>query len=157
MRASMTMVALAAAMLLAHSAAAQGVFVYPQQGQDAQKQAQDQGECAAWAQQQTGFNPNIPPPTGGSYQGGSQGGAMVGGAARGAALGAIGGAIAGDAGKGAAAGAAMGGLFGGMRHNDRRRQADHAQDQQMAQYNAARDTYLRAYGACLGGRGYTVN
>jgi len=74
----------------------------------------------------------------------------MGGAARGAALGAVGGAIAGDAGKGAAAGAAIGGLHTVM--SDRR-----ANEAQQQAYSASTQTYDRAYGACLQGRGYTVN
>ena len=42
-------------LLLATSSAwGQQVFIYPQKGQSAQQQAQDTGECQAWATQQTG-------------------------------------------------------------------------------------------------------
>ena len=120
-------------------------YVYPQKGQSAQQQQQDSGECHTWAVQQTGFNPGAAPavPTGPDGSG-------VRGAARGALAGAAIGAIAGDAGKGAAAGAAGGALMGGMRRRD----------QQRAQANAnaaGQEAYQRAFGACMTGRGYSVN
>jgi len=81
---------------------------------------------------------------------------MFRGAAGGAALGAVGGAIGGDAGKGAAIGAGVGGLFGGFR----RMRAMEEEQAQMANYQAqtaqATGGFNRAYGACLQGRGYTV-
>ena len=82
---------------------------------------------------------------------------MFRGAFGGAALGAIGGAIGGDAGKGAAIGAGVGGLFGGFR----RMRAMEEEQAQMASYHAqtsqATGGFNRAYGACLRGRGYSVD
>ena len=141
-------------LLAAASVSAQQVYVYPQKGQTPPQQQADEGECMGWARNRTGFDPMRGPSVGRVETGGQ--GEIVGGAARGAAMGAVVGAIAGDAGKGAAAGAAAGGLFGGMRRNDRMRQQSHQQDQQMAQYEAAKQEYVRAYAACLEGRGYTV-
>ena len=138
----------------ASAVSAQQIYVYPQQGQDSAQQQKDEGECGGWAKNRTGFDP-LQGPNVGSYQEPTTGGVVKGGA-RGAATGAVIGAIAGDAGKGAAAGAAAGGLIGGMRRNDARRQQASQQDQQVAQYNAAKQEYLRAYAACLEGRGYTV-
>ena len=132
----------------------QQMFVYPQRGQSPQQQARDQGECQAWAVQQTGYNPMMaqaPPPTAAAPQGG-----VVRGGARGAAVGAVGGAIGGDAGKGAAIGAATGALLGGMRRRDQQRQVaaqEQAYESQNAQLQA---NFNRAVGACLSGRGYTV-
>jgi|GEM_PF-2920412 len=64
--------------------------------------------------------------------------------------------IAGDAGKGAAIGAASGALIGGMRRRDHARRQYQAEQQwaqeQAAQYTQRRNTYNRAYGACLAGR-----
>ena len=147
--------------LLAGAASAQQMFVYPQKGQDAQQQAKDEGECIAWARQQTGFDPmSASAPRVGESQDESVGRGAVGGAARGALGGAIVGAIAGDAGKGAAIGAAGGGLFGGMRtrdqNNQQRRAAQGQAEQQAAQQNAARANFNRAYAACMEGRGYQV-
>jgi hypothetical protein len=144
-----------AALLWAWTAAAQQPVVYPAKGQSAQQQSQDETQCNAWAKQSTGIDPAVvassPPPqqTGPAVGGGQR----VGGAARGAAGGAAIGAIAGDAGKGAAAGAVVGTMAGGRRA----RQQQAAQQQQaQAQQQGAIQTYYRAYGACLEGRGYTI-
>jgi hypothetical protein len=85
---------------------------------------------------------------------------LLRGAAGGAALGAVGGAIAGKAGKGAAIGAAGGGLLGVMRRNDQVRQEQNAHQQwaqqNVAQYEQNRSSWVRGVKACLTGRGYTV-
>lgn len=144
------------AFLLAGAVAAQQVFVFPAQGQTPEQQAQDEGTCNAWAVNQTGFNPmhagSAPPPSGQATQGG-----VARGAARGAATGAVIGGITGDAGRGAAAGAAGGAMVGGMRRRDQRRQQEAEAQAWQQQQNAARDAWVRAYTACLEGKGYTVN
>ena len=141
-------------LLMNQPAAAQQPFYYPAQGQTQDQQNRDFGECHAWAVQQTGFNPMSQQAA--PQQEAAEGG-LVRGGARGAALGAVGGAIAGDAGKGAAIGAATGALFGGFRRGDQRRQQDRAQQQYQQQQAQGRDTYNRAVGACMKGRGYTVS
>ena len=146
----------AVALLIAAQPQVQGsdIYVYPAQGQSQNQQAADEGQCQAFARSQTGFDPmSTPTATGPAPQ---EQGSFLGGAARGALLGTAVGAIAGDTGEGAAIGAAAGGLLGGMRRNSTRRQADEYQQQQAANYNAQREGYMRAYGACLEGRGYTV-
>ena len=115
-------------------------FIYPQKGQSPDQQAKDQAECQSWAKQQSGVDPNAPPP-----QGGHTGGTL-GGAAKGAAVGAAVGAIAGDAGRGAGAGAVVGGV-GGRRGSKKAAQAEQA---------TTTDTFQRAFAACMEGRGYTV-
>jgi len=149
----------ATAWLLAFSvnlASAQNIIAYPAKGQSQQQQERDRYDCHNWAVQQTGYNPQaqfagstVPPPP--------VGGGALPGAVKGAAIGAVGGAIGGDAGKGAAIGAGAGALIGGMR----RREME-MQQQQMAQQQAAASAqraagFNRAMGACLQGRGYTVN
>ncbi len=136
---------LAVVPLVLGAAGAQGqagkTYVYPQKAQSAEQQAKDDAECRTWATQQSGVDPNAPPPPAGGHAKGA-----VGGAARGAAVGAAVGAIAGDAGKGAGAGAVVGGVGG------RRRSKANAQAQQAG----ASDSFQRAFGACMEGRGYTV-
>jgi hypothetical protein len=137
------------------------LMIYPNRGQSAQQQEKDKYECYSWAKQQTGFDPmeapraSAPPPQKEAQQGG-----FMRGAVRGGAVGAIAGAIGDDAGKGAAIGAAAGGLIGGMRRRDQATREQQAQDQwaqqQSAEYSQKRNTYNRAYGACLEGKGYTV-
>ena len=135
--------------------AQQAPMIYPSQGQTFEEQAQDEGACRIWAQQQTGFNPYQGAPT--YYSSSSSGGQVVGGAARGAALGAVGGAIGGNAGKGAAIGAGVGAASGLMRRNRNRRAEEEAQQQAAAQYNHQLSNYNRAFGTCMQGRGYAVN
>lgn len=143
------------------SLAASDLFVYPTRGQDAQQQEKDKFECYQWARQNTGIDPTrISTGSGGSstQSSGGSGNAV----ARGALGGALGGAVIagiadGDAGKGAAVGALGGGLMGGIRHDRQQQQRQQQQaQQQAASRNAQLDTYNRAYGACLEGRGYTV-
>jgi len=130
---------------LAAPVASGQMYVYPQKGQSSEQQQRDQGECHQWAVQQSGFNPGMAPgPSSGAD------GSVVRGGARGAAAGAVIGAIAGNAGKGAAAGAAGGALLGGMRRRDSQRQQEQA-------YASGQQGYQRAYGACMQGRGYSVN
>ena len=141
---------------------AQDPFVYPNQGQSNEQMEKDKWECYNWARQQSGFDPmQVPTATSAPPPQQSEGSGAVGGAARGALGGLAIGAIAGDAKKGAAIGAASGGLVGGMRRNDARRQNDRNrqqwEQQQTANYANQRNNYNRAYSACLGGRGYTVN
>ena len=148
------LLAMLGAALVAAPAFAQP-YIFPNNGQSAEQQAADRGSCESWAKQQTGYDPmtasSAPPPS--SASGGSS---AVRGAARGAAAGAAMGAIAGDAGKGAAMGAAGGAMMGGMRRRDQRRQEDAQRQDWEAQQQAARDQYMRAFGACMEGKGYTV-
>lgn len=134
-------------------AQAQKPSVYPAKGQAADQQSADDQECLAWAQQDTGIDPvavaAAPAPATGPQ------GERLRGAARGAAGGAVIGKIVDDdAGRGAAVGATAGVLVGGAR--SRRNQAAQAQQAQEAKAQAI-DTYYRAYGACMRGRGYTVD
>jgi len=131
-------------------------FIYPQKGQSPQQQAQDQGECQAWATQQTGVNPMAIASTPSMAPAAPQSSPLKG-AARGAAVGAVGGAIAGDAGKGAAIGAASGAMIGGMRRRDQMQQQQAQQAQAQDAQAAQMDTFKRALSACLSAKGYSVN
>ena len=165
MRRGSTAVLIAALALLGNSAAAQsvssqlGLVVYPSNKQDAAQVAKDEGECHAWARQNTGIDPanpmagvqvQQPQPPGGPPAGG--------GAIRGAARGAIIGEIADeDTGDFAAAGAVI-----GMARGARQRKAQQAQAQQQTQAQTqavARERmglFTKAYGACMEARSYTV-
>ena len=121
-------------------------IVYPAQGQSYDQMAADKGVCQSWATQQTGVNPSSMAQQQPAAPTGSQGGLLKGGA-KSAAIG----AIAGDAGKGAAIGATAGGMGGAMRKHQAHKQQQQAQSQSQAM-----DTFYRAYGACLKGKGYSV-
>jgi hypothetical protein len=136
-------------------ALAQQMFVYPAKGQSPDQQQKDQYECSSWATQQTGFNPTMPPPV--PQQSAPPPPGVFGTAARGAAIGAVGGAFGGNAGKGAAIGAGTGAVFGAIRRSDYNKQQAYASNQATAAYSNQQATYNRAMGACLSGRGYTVD
>lgn len=146
--------ALAAVSFVAAQAQAQ-LIIYPAKGQSPQQQQADEGQCYAWAKSNTGIDPGAvaaaPAPT-------QQTGPAVGGGerARGALRGAaVGGIVGGSdgAGKGAAVGVVAGGAR--ARHNQQSQNAQ-AQQQSQAQKQGAMDTFYRAQGACLEGRGYTI-
>ena len=142
-----------AALGLALGALAQTPVVYPAKGQSAQQQASDDGACHAWAKQTTGIDPAFAAAPAQATGPATGGGERVGGAARGALGGLAIGAIAGDAGQGAAIGAVVGTMAGGHRA----RQNQDAQNQQaQSQHQQQIDTFYRAYGACMEGRGYTI-
>jgi hypothetical protein len=140
------------ALTLPPAAWAQKPSAYPAKGQIADQQSTDDGQCLAWAKQNTGIDPAtvaatppVPP--------GPQG-ERLRGAARGAAGGAvIGEVVDGDSSRGASVGAAAGVVAGGARA--RHNKAAQAQQAQAAQAQKM-GTYYSAYGACMQGRGYTV-
>ncbi len=154
-----------AAFLVSH-VQAQEIIVYPAKGQSSEQVEKDKFECYSWAKTQTGFDPmqvptaSSPPPAKGeeSVAGGVVGGGVVGGVG-GALLGGITGGRKG-AKRGLAIGGISGGAIGGMRSSKQNSQADQQrkqwEQQQANQYMQQRNTYNRAYAACLEGKGYTV-
>jgi hypothetical protein len=128
------------------------IMVYPAKGQSNEQLSKDRYECHIWAVQQSGFDPSNAQAYQASPQP-QQKGEILRGGARGAAAGAAIGAIAGDAGKGAAIGATAGGLKRGFQKLDSKKAAQ----SQAAVPSPAQDAYNRAIGACLNGRGYSVN
>jgi hypothetical protein len=144
--------------------AALGLAVYPGSGQDATAQSKDEGECYAWARQQTGIDPTVKAtavvedaPKGGAVKGAARG------AARGAAVGAVGdddrvrdeGHL--DAGEGAAAGAAAGAAKGRRQQKKAAKESEaKAQDEADAKNATASDTFKKSWSVCLEGRGYKV-
>jgi hypothetical protein len=141
----------------------QRVFVYPANGQSAEQTDRDRYECHVWAVQQTGVDPSRsdanpyarvivqpanPPGTG-------------------TAVGLIGGAILGsiiagprNAGAGLVLGGATGAIIGSASDAQAQAQAQQTQaqiNQSQAAGRAQADSYRRAIGACLQGRGYTIS
>lgn len=166
-------IAAALAFLLLGAANAQQVYVYPKEGQSEQQMNQDKGVCAAWAQQQSGFDPMNPPSeqqlmaqvqqpqSSGSTAG--AGARVAGGAARGALVGsAIGGWTDNSRTNYGAAGAFIGGVRSARRQDAKaaaqQKQAQQsAQQQAQAQLASLKDAYNRAFAACLEAKGYSVN
>jgi len=156
------------------------MFAFPKNAQSADQQLKDESECYGMARQRTGIDPLKPAPTGptaeqiqAAQREAAQNadqikGARVAGAARGAAGGAAIGAIAGNAGKGAGIGAVAGTMSGGAAQNSANAQAqqkaaaqakarlqkEHEQD--LLAHKEGRDTFQRAFSACMDARGYSV-
>jgi len=132
-----------------------GLFVFPQKGQTAAVQQQDEISCYAASKQASGIDPahlqnttvQAAQQTGGAVKG------TVGGAAGGAAIG----AIAGNAGKGAAIGATVGLLAGARSQQKSNAQAQQQAAQQTAANQQAQiNTFKRAMTACLESHNYSV-
>ena len=141
----------------------QKIFVYPSNGQSPEQADRDRYECHVWAVQQTGGDPSradanpyervvVQPanPPGSGTAVGASGGAILG------AL------IAGprNAGAGLVIGGATGAIVGTAADASAQQQARMTQqqiNQSMAPGRARADSYRRALGACLQGRGYTIS
>jgi hypothetical protein len=123
--------------------AADKPVAYPAKGQSGSQQKKDDGECLAFAKQNTGVDPSAPPPAPAPEKQGQR----VKGAAAGAAVGAIGGNDVGNA-------AAKGAVVGGVAKRNQRRGA---QQQAAATQQQDLGKYYQAYQACMTGRGYTTN
>jgi hypothetical protein len=140
----------------------QRVFVYPAHGQSAEQTERDRYDCHLWAVQQTGVDPSRADAS--AYERVLVQPANPPGA--GTAVGLIGGAILGsiiggpnNAGAGAVIGGATGAVIGSVSDANAQEQAQLTQQQfnQSAAAGRARaDSYRRALGACLQGRGYSV-
>ena len=134
-----------------------GIYVFAAKKQDAAQQAKDEQEAFEWAVKQTGVNPLTMKATQAAAVEKGPDGKAVKGAARGALAGVAIGAIAGDAGKGAAIGATGGGLVGVIKK--RRANADAKQEAQTTATQTdekALANFIKAYTACLEGKGYSV-
>ena len=117
---------------------------YPAKSQNQQQQKTDEIDCYKWAMQQSGVDPlNIPKVAVEPAKKGPTGAAVKGAA------------------KGAAAGAAVGAVVGGIAGRRKGKQAQ-AQQNQKAQTDAAnkekelKDSFAKAFSACLEGKGYTI-
>ena len=139
------------------------LFVYPASGQSAEQTERDRYDCHVWAVRQTGYDPSRgdagayervvvqpPSPPGAGTVAGAIGGAIIGSI--------IGGPE--NAGAGALIGGATGAVVGSVSDANAEAQAretQHQINQSAAAGRARGDSYRRALGACLQGRGYTVS
>jgi hypothetical protein len=140
----------------------QRIFVYPANGQTQEQTERDRYECHLWAVQETGVDPSRA--DAGAYErvvvqpANPPGAGTVAGAIGGAIIGSI---IGGprNAGAGALIGGATGAVVGSASDAGAQAQAQQTQrqyNQSAAAGRARGDSYRRAIGACLQGRGYTV-
>jgi Glycine-zipper domain len=149
-----------------------GLFAYPKNKQGPDLQLKDENECYASAKQNSGVDPQAPPPAApcaqdqqtaqqeAAQQAGKDvpKGGTVKGSAKGAAGGAAIGAIAGDAGTGAAIGATAGAMAGrrAQKKAPSSSTEQEGQSQADAQHKEQLDTFKRAFSACMDARGYSV-
>lgn len=139
----------------------QRIFVYPNNGQSPEQTDRDRYECHEWAVQQTGVDPtrDANPYERVVVQPATPPGANT---AAGAVAGGIIGSIIGGPrnwGAGMVLGAATGAVIGSAADANAQAQAHMTAEQiaqQQAQGRARLDSYRRAFGACMQGRGYTV-
>lgn len=128
--------------------------VYPAKGQSASQQQKDEAECNTWAKGNTGVDPAAiaaaPPP---SAPAPGPGGQRIAGAAKGAI---VGGLVTGGDDSGAKTGAVVGAMAGGAKARQQQRAQAQAQQEAQAQTQQKLDTFHKAFGACMEGRGYTV-
>src|SRR6202453_760918 len=131
-----------------------GLYVYPKNGQSANKQLTDESQCYSNAKTQTGYDPNAtttaPPPKKDDQKSGDK--PVAQGAARGAV---ISGATGGDPAAGARRGAVLGSIKAKRKEKEETEQAD---KQAAANKNAQQplDDFKRSLSSCLDARGYSV-
>lgn len=134
-----------------------GVYVFPANNQTADQQAKDESDCYSWAVKQSGYDPINPTTVQAKQVDQGPDGSAVAGAAGGAAVGVAIGAISGDAGKGAAIGAISGAVLG-HRRGRMEKSMEQGQANQQATQSSQKllEGFIKAYTACLEGKGYTV-
>jgi hypothetical protein len=146
------------------------VYVFPEKGQDASTQSQDEAACYGWAVDQTGLDPfdlqkqaqqQAAQTEAAKQQAQHAGdGAGAAGAVGGAAVGALIGSLSGDAGAGAAIGATLGGVRGSRARRGAQAQATQQVEQQGAQKQAATaaqiENFKKAFSVCLEAKDYMV-
>jgi hypothetical protein len=147
------------------------VYAYPQKGQSASVQSQNEADCYQWSVMRTGNDPfelekQMQAQAAATAQGAQQAAASPSGrtvgreAVKGAAVGTLIGGISGNEGKGAAYGAAFGLIRGARRSNAEAQQNAQAVqshgNQQQAATAAQVDDFKKAFSVCLEGKGYMV-
>jgi hypothetical protein len=154
-------------------AATMGVYAFPQKGQDASQQSQDESACYQGAVQQSGVDPfhlqkqaaaqaeqNAAAQQNAAQNAGK--GAVAGGVVKGAAAGAVVGSVSNgsSSGEGAAVGAAVGVAAGARRKRQAQAQAQQqvqAQGEAQQQATQAQMTeFKKAFSACLQSKNYQV-
>jgi hypothetical protein len=152
-------------------AATMNVYVFPQQGQDAQQQSMHEAECYSWAVENVGADPFDLDKQSAEQQAQTDQaladaknagkGSAAKGAVRGAAAGAlIGGIASDDAGKGASYGAAAGLIRGRRKQKGAQKSATQSAEAQGQQAQAATaeqlENFKKAFSVCLEAKSYMV-
>jgi len=132
-------------------------IIFPAKGQSDQQMEQDKFFCYDWAKKQSGFDPMKMESTPPAPQAPAKVEKKSGGVVKGAVGGGVFGAIAGDSSKAAKRGAVAGGILGAVKQNRTNSQIEQqAKVLPKPSNQGQKDTYKRAYTACLEGKGYTV-
>jgi len=145
-----------------------GTYAFPQKGQTPEMQAQDESGCAQWAADQTGINPAVlqyrQQEAQADLQKASQEASKpkvvrkLGRAAlTGAALGSMNESMDDGAGKGAAMAATVGvSKMIGQKQEQKAQAPLNEANANAAQVQAETQEYVRAYSACMEGKGYSI-
>jgi len=145
-----------------------GAYAFPQKGQTQEQQAQDESGCAQWAKGQTGLDPAVLQYQQQQAMATQQQAAQqasnprvarkLGRAAlTGAALGGINNNMDDGAGKGATMGVTLGASRALAQRKDNQVQsAVNGANAQAQQSQADSQKYMRAYCACMEGKGYSI-
>jgi hypothetical protein len=145
-----------------------GTYAFPQKGQTPDQQNQDESGCAQWAADQTGINPAVLEYRQQEAQADLQKasaeaskpqlGRKLGRAAlTGAALGEMDQHMDSGAGKGAAMGATLAASkMLGQKQEQKKQAPLNEANAQAGQVQAETEQYVRAYSACMEGKGYSI-
>ena len=145
-----------------------GTYAFPQKGQTQEKQKQDESGCAQWAKDQTGLNPAVLQYQQQQAMASQQQAAQeasnprvarrLGRAAlTGAALGGINNNMDDGAGKGAVMGVTLAASRARAQNKEQQAQSTvNAADAQAQNVQADTQQYVRAYCACMEGKGYSI-
>ena len=148
--------------------AGMGTYAFPQKGQTPEMQQQDEQGCAQWASDQTGINPAVLQYKQQEAQADLQKGAEEANKPRvvrklgrvaltGAAVGSMNENMNSGAGKGAAMAATVGASRMLGQRADQKAQAPlNEANAKAGQVQAETEQYVRAYSACMEGKGYSI-
>lgn len=142
-------------------------FVFPKEGQTKEQLAMDKAYCHSWAKDETGLDHGYlqakleVAEEQAARSGQVEKNVFFKDLFKGAAVGAAGGAIDSNIGNRVGAGAAKGTVVGGVLSHEKtkgqmRDENIRSSDKQVAKLQDEYATYMRAFGVCLEGKGYTV-
>jgi len=133
------------------------LYAFPAKQQTQQQQKKDEFECYKWAAEQSGVDPMVPINVKPDSVATGPDGTAAKGAAKGALVGLAIGSVSGNAGEGAAIGAGVGAARGAKQKGyvDARKQQE-ANAQAQKKEEEIRNAYLKAFSACMEGKGYTI-
>jgi hypothetical protein len=145
-----------------------GTYAFPQKGQTQEQQKKDESSCAQWAQDKTGLDPSVLQHQQEQAMASQQQAAEVANNPRvarklgraaltGAALGGINDNMDDGAGQGAVMGLTLGASQTMAQNKEKKVQAEaNAANAQVQKAQAETQNYVRAYCACMEGKGYSI-